>query len=94
MEKNLINTIEALENTIKEAQELLDVKGDFKLLISKKIEDGILDNLQNASLSQLESLKMYKWNFYDYLNNKKNLDNEIKKRLRLNKINSLIGYEI
>ena len=91
MEKNII---ENLEGSIKELQTLLDVKLDFKLLLYKKVEDGILDNLKNASIEQLKKLKNYKWRYYTSLNNNENLCSEIKKRLRLVKLNNLLINEI
>lgn len=90
MNDELKQQIYLLEDSIKKMKDLLLIKTDGKLYINKKIEDGILDNLHQASDIQLKKLHNYNWRFYNDLNNSDNLKNEIKYRLRLAKIDSLL----
>ena len=62
------------------------------LFIYKGIEDGILDNIHNASKEQLvRFLRDYRFSYYTEYNDKQLLQSEINKRLRDNKLKQILN---
>lgn len=82
--------LEKLSNTMKDMSEVVEVsqkypnnKDIFVLLLDKKIEDGLINNLHNASEEQLKRMKNdYVWKYYK--EDKIKIQNQIDK-LILNK---------
>jgi hypothetical protein len=67
-----------------------DMDQVHRLLIAKKIEDGIIDAFYNATYEQLETLKRnYYWKYYkkDYVNDL--IDKHMKNRKRRDKLRNL-----
>ena len=97
--KQTLDLFEGLENLADKLEEMKEIikkshKGDYlRVDLDKKIEDGILDKIHNANKHQLNIILNggYKFRFYTELNDKQNLRNEVQKRLRDNKLNSLIN---
>jgi hypothetical protein len=97
--KQTLDLFEGLENLADKLEEMKEIikkshKGDYLSAdLDKKIEDGILDKIHNANKHQLNIILNggYKFRFYTELNDKENLRNEVQKRLRDNKLNSLIN---
>lgn len=64
--------LEKLSNAMKDMSEIVEVsqkypnnKDIFGLLLDKRIEDGLINNLHNASEEQLKRLKEdYGWRYY------------------------------
>ena len=95
--EELVNKLEELSNKLERNTEILkrtqiSFGGDYlRAELCKKIEDGILENIQNASDSQITNLtNNYIFSYYSELNNKVILKNEIKKRLRDYKLENLL----
>jgi hypothetical protein len=91
------NKLESMVKTLEEMTEVLDKSVSSRehvsgLMLSKKIEDGILDNIHNANESQLNHMiSNYRFRYYtDYNIDKDLLKSEITKRLRDNKLKQLI----
>jgi len=94
------DAIKSLSKLSKQLEESLEITkranknfGDdyFKTELRKKIEDSILDNVQNASRIQLDLLiRNYIFSYYTEFNDDKELLRlEIKKRLRDKKLEDL-----
>jgi len=90
-------TIEII-NKIKELKDLAERsnksgRDTSTLFIHKGIEDGILDNIHNASKEQLvRFLRDYRFSYYtEYNDNKQLLQSEINKRLRDNKLKKILN---
>jgi len=69
--EELKEMLEKLSDSIKEMSEVVEVskkypknKDVFGLLLDKKIEDGIIDNLHNANEYQLKRMKDWYWKYY------------------------------
>jgi hypothetical protein len=94
------NKLESMVKTLEEMTEVLDKSVSSRehvsgLMLSKKIEDGILDNIHNANESQLNHMIFnFRFRYYtyytDYNTDKDLLKSEIIKRLRDNKLKQLI----
>jgi hypothetical protein len=91
------NKLESMIKTLEEMTEVLDKSVSSKehvtsIMLSKKIEDGLLDNIHNANESQLNHMIFnYRFRYYtDYNTDKDLLKSEITKRLRDNKLKHLI----
>ena len=92
---------EDLENLIKKVSDLKDLsersqserKDITTMSVYKKVEDGVLDNIHNASKSQLINfLENYRFYYYtEYNNNKELLKNEVNRRLRDDKLKQLLN---
>jgi hypothetical protein len=96
----MMGVIESLSKLSKQLEETLEISkranqsfGDdyFKAELRKKIEDSILDNVQNASRIQLDLLiRNYIFSYYTEFNDDKELLRlEIQKRLRDKKLEDL-----
>ncbi|CAG7581690.1 MAG: hypothetical protein SLAVMIC_00977 [uncultured marine phage] len=73
-------------------KDLIDIVkcGDKNAYIYKRIEDGILNKLPNASEKQLEMLENYGFQFYTSLNDKETLRSFIKSKLREDRLGKLL----
>jgi hypothetical protein len=93
IKENLIKSIDK----IKELKDLAERSNKSRrdtstLFIHKGIEDGILDNIHNASKEQLvRFLRDYKFVYYTEYNDKQLLQSEINKRLRDNKLKQILN---
>jgi len=86
----LISQMENITNITKVSKET--GKSFIEISVWKKVEDGILDNIQNASPEQIEMLiNNRKFQYYIELNKKENLKSEITKRLRNYKLNEILN---
>ena len=96
MEKDLILKLHSLSRELEDMKNIIknqntnDLNNISTVLLYKKIEDGILDNIGNASESQIQSLYSYKFIYYNHLNDKNNLDKELKTILRNKKIDTIL----
>jgi hypothetical protein len=91
------NKLESMIKTLEEMTEVLDKSVSSKehvssIMLSKKIEDGLLDNIHNANESQLDHMiSNYRFRYYtDYNTDKDLLKSEIVKRLRDIKLNKIL----
>jgi len=91
------NKLESMIKTLEEMTEVLDKSVSSKehvssIMLSKKIEDGLLDNIHNANESQLNHMiSNYRFRYYtDYNTDKDLLKSEIVKRLRDIKLNKIL----
>jgi hypothetical protein len=91
------NKLESMIKTLEEMTEVLDKSVSSKehvssVMLSKKIEDGLLDNIHNANESQLNHMiSNYRFRYYtDYNTDKDLLKSEIVKRLRDIKLNKIL----
>ena len=91
------NKLESMIKTLEEMTEVLDKSVSSKehvssIMLSKKIEDGLLDNIHNANESQLDHIiSNYRFRYYtDYNTDKDLLKSEIVKRLRDIKLNKIL----
>jgi hypothetical protein len=97
--KQTLDLFEGLENLSNKLEEMKEIakkshNGDYlRVDVDKKIEDGILDSIHNANPHQLNHILNggYIFRFYTELNDKESLRNEVQRRLRDNKLNSLIN---
>lgn len=64
-------------------------RGSADTMVHKAMEDGILDNIHNATNVQINKLKTYKFKYYSELNDDDVLLAEIRKRLRDRKLEEL-----
>lgn len=89
--EDLIKDLKRLSASMEELNNiLLNNSKNRNGYVHKKIEDGILDNLHNASPEQLSRLSNgYKFQFYTQLNDPIELEREITQRLREQKLNKL-----
>ena len=60
-------------------------------MVHKAMEDGILDNIHNATRDQLHKLKYYKFKYYYEYNDDDVLLGEVRKRLRENKLQKILS---
>jgi 3-dehydroquinate dehydratase len=91
------NKLESVIKTLEEMTEVLNKSVSSKehvssVMLSKKIEDGLLDNIHNANESQLNNIiSNYRFRYYtEYNTDKDLLKSEITKRLRDNKLNKIL----
>jgi hypothetical protein len=92
------DAIESLSNLSKQLEETLEITkranknfgGDyFQAELRKKIEDGILDNIHNATSDQLSIVRNYRFMYYYEYNDDDVFLSEIKRRLRDKKLEDL-----
>jgi hypothetical protein len=93
------DVIESLSNLSKQLEETIEIKkrsnrsfgGDyFQAELRKKIEDGILNNIHNATSDQLTRLERdYRFMYYYEYNDSDVFLSEIKRRLRDKKLEDL-----
>jgi hypothetical protein len=57
----------------------------------KSIEDGIMNNIHNATRDQLDKLKYYKFKYYYEYNDDDVFLGEVRKRLRENKLQKILS---
>ncbi len=57
----------------------------------KSIEDGIMNNIHNATRDQLHKLKYYKFKYYYEYNDDDVFLGEVRKRLRENKLQKILS---
>ena len=68
--EELKEMLEKLSDTMSEMKEVVEVSEKYpdedvyKKLLDKRIEDGIIENLHNASEKQLERMKKWYWKYY------------------------------
>jgi len=86
--ESLIKDIENINEILKSG----GVSSFSRNEIFKKVEDGIFDNIHKASEYQLHVMTTgYKFQYYTEFNsNKELLLNEIKRRIRENKLNTIL----
>ena len=86
-----------LKSLVEQLGELNDIhqksiesgRGSADTMVYKAMEDGILDNIHNATNDQINKLKTYKFKYYSELNDDDVLLAEIRKRLRDRKLEEL-----
>lgn len=90
----LCNSLDEFELTLSLLDKYEDLKVVSKKLLYKKIEDGILSNLHNAQIYQLEKLREYSgfFNYYNFNDIKPILDIAYNNAIRREKLIK-IGYE-
>jgi hypothetical protein len=95
--KDLVKDLETCIETLKNITQVTNKakksgRSFLETEIFKKIEDGILDSIHKANNHQLSVLLNdgYKFKYYTELNDPENRKNEIKKRLRDNKLKELL----
>jgi hypothetical protein len=90
--------VESLKRASDRMSEILDIekrakhtgRDTFFMETHKRIEDGILDSIHTASEEQIDRLVRYrKWVYYYEYEDSSLLENEIKARLRNNKLNEI-----
>jgi hypothetical protein len=89
--EDLIKNLERLSSSMEELNSILLRNSNLQYgYVHKKIEDGILESLHQASPDQLEKLgQNFKFKFYTDLNDPLKLESEITRRLREHKLNEL-----
>ena len=95
----MMGVIESLSKLSKQLEETIEITkranknfgGDyFQAELRKKIEDGILDNIHNATSDQLSRLaRNYRFMYYYEYNDDDVFLSEIKKKLRDKKLEDL-----
>lgn len=97
MKDNLSDKLKSMIKSLEEMTDILNKSVDTnehvsRVNLSKRIEDGILDNIHNADNHQLNHiLNSYQFRYYtDFNKNKELLKSEITKRLRDNKLNKIL----
>lgn len=97
MENELEVRLESMIDSLQEIQDVLSKSQSNResvdmTILYKNIEDGILDNIQNANNKQLNHIiNDYKFRYYtDFNTNKELLRSEITKRLRDIKLNKIL----
>lgn len=89
---------DSLRRAADRMSEMLDIvkrskhtgRDEFFMETHKRIEDGILDNIHTASEEQIWLLVRYrKWVYYYEYEDSNLLENEIKARLRNNKLKEI-----
>jgi hypothetical protein len=93
IKENLIKIIDKIEE-LKDLSERSNKsrRDTSTLFIYKGIEDGILDNIHNASKEQLvRFIRDYRFSYYTEYNDKQLLQSEINKRLRDNKLKQILN---
>ena len=92
--ERLKNTCEELELITELTLKYKDIQVVGEMLLYKKMEDGILNKLMTASISQLELLKRdYYFRYYKKDITNKLIDIAIKNVTRRNKLNKLNNIE-
>lgn len=98
MRDNLSDKLKSMIKSLEEMTDILNKSVDTnehvsRVNLSKRIEDGILDNIHNADNHQLNHiLNSYQFRYYtDFNKNKELLKREINKRLRSYKLNKLLN---
>lgn len=92
--KELISLLEKVSDDIRDITDVtkrskeIGVTTDVAFTF-KSIEDGILNNIHNATNEQINKLKTYKFKYYHELNDDDILLAEIRKRLRDRKLKEL-----
>lgn len=92
--KELISLLEKVSDDISDITDItkrskeIGVTTDVAFTF-KSIEDGILNNIHNATNEQINKLKTYKFKYYHELNDNDVLLSEIRKRLRDSKLKDL-----
>jgi 3-dehydroquinate dehydratase len=97
MENELEVRLESMIETLQEIQDVLSKSQSNResvdmTILYKNIEDGILDNIQNANNKQLNHIiNDYRFRYYtDFNTDKELLRSEITKRLRDIKLNKIL----
>jgi 3-dehydroquinate dehydratase len=97
MENELEVRLESMIETLQEMQDVLSKSQSNResvdmTILYKNIEDGILDNIQNANNKQLNHIiNDYRFRYYtDFNTDKELLRSEITKRLRDIKLNKIL----
>lgn len=98
--QKILNEIESpLNKTIKELKLIAELTEKFGAaqvgikLIQKDIEDGMITGLSNASIQQLERMINSSQNFFSYYGKEygdKLIKSEIKRKIRLHKLNKIM----
>lgn len=86
------NELESMIETLQEMQDVWSKESVDMTILYKNIEDGILDNIQNANNKQLNHIiNDYRFRYYtDFNTDKELLRSEITKRLRDIKLNRIL----
>lgn len=86
------NELESMIETLQEMQDVWSKESVDMTILYKNIEDGILDNIQNANNKQLNHIiNDYRFRYYtDFNTDKELLRSEITKRLRDIKLNKIL----
>lgn len=97
MKNELEFRLESMIDSLQEIQDVLSKSQSNResvdmTILYKNIEDGILDNIQNANNKQLNHIiNDYKFRYYtDFNTDKELLSSEITKRLRDIKLNKIL----
>ncbi len=93
LESKLSTMIESLEELSNVLNKSKSNREDVSMtMLSKNIEDGILDKIHDANQHQLNHMmNSYRFRFYTEFNTDKELlRNEIQKRIRDNKLETLL----
>jgi hypothetical protein len=97
MKNELELRLESMIDSLKEMQDVLSKSQSNResvdmTILYKNIEDGILDNIQNANNKQLNHIiNDYRFRYYtDFNTDKELLRSEITKRLRDIKLNRIL----
>lgn len=93
LESKLSTMIESLEELTNVLNKSKSNREDVSMtMLSKNIEDGILDKIHDANQHQLNHMmNSYRFRFYTEFNTDKELlRNEIQKRIRDNKLETLL----
>ena len=91
---NILNKLSKLISKFEDISEIQkrsnSFSGDFLMTeFYKKSEDGILENIHNATSHQIDRMYSYNWKFYTQYNDKTVLKSEILMRVRESKIKKL-----
>jgi hypothetical protein len=87
----LCNSLDEFELTLILLDKYKDLKIVSKKLLYKKVEDGILSNLHNAQIYQLDELRKGSWhfNYYDFNDIKPILDIAYNNAIRREKLKNI-----
>jgi len=92
MFSDLIKELEDMVSKMDDLKRLKSTGRDYTTsMVSKKVEDGILDKIHTANDHQLNIImNSYKFYYYTEYNNKEVLRAEIQKRIREHKLKEIL----
>ncbi len=93
MFSDIIKDLESMISNLDELKRLKSMGGDYTTnMVSKKVEDGILDKIHTANDHQLNVImNSYRFRYYTEYNNKEVLRGEIQKRIREHKLKEILN---